>query len=341
MTPHAPALPLPSWLAPQLPRLQQATHAAVMLSGPAGVGQLTLAYHLAAAWLCEAPTAQGMCGQCPSCGNLHAQTHPDLCLLLPETVAAATGLMLAPRAQAALEGKDTKPSQWIRVDAALEAVEFAQRTRSRQQGRVVVVYPAERLNTESANTLLKTLEEPPPHLRFVLATEQAAAVLPTVRSRCQLQAVHWPPAPDVLDWLAQQHPKASAADCQACLQLAGGLPEKALALLGAGLTQSECQTLPSLLAKGQGGALARLSGPDLIEMLQKVAHDALATVHGAAPRFFVQAQWPHPMQPMALQQWANQLNDDRRHAAHPFQASLMLDAHVAMAQRALHARRQA
>jgi DNA polymerase-3 subunit delta' len=336
MTDRSPALALPDWLRPELQRLQQTAHSAVLLGGPGGAGQLALAYHLAAAWLCDAPTEHGMCGACPSCGNLQAQSHADLCVLVPESVSVATGLMLAPRAQMAWESKDAKPSQRIRVEAALEAVEFAQRTQSRQKGRVVLVYPAEGLNTEAANTLLKTLEEPPPNLRFVLATEQLTAVLPTVRSRCQLQTLAWPDAQGVQQWLAQQHPKASAADHEACWHAAGGLPEKAAALLAAGLNAKTCQGLPSALAQGQGGGVERFAGPELVDLLQKVAHDALAVVSGAAPRFFVQAEWPTGMRAMALQQWAKQLVDDRRHAGHPFQASLMLDAHLAMAQRALH-----
>src|SRR5210317_1121636 len=75
MTDRSPALALPDWVRPELQRLQQTAHSAVLLGGPGGAGQLALAYHLAAAWLCDAPTEHGMCGACPSCGNLQAQSH--------------------------------------------------------------------------------------------------------------------------------------------------------------------------------------------------------------------------------------------------------------------------
>lgn len=65
-----------------------------------------------------------------------------------------------------------------------DAVEFSQRTSARGRGKVVLIFPADRMNTVTANALLKTLEEPPGDVRFVLATEAAHQLLPTVRSRC-------------------------------------------------------------------------------------------------------------------------------------------------------------
>ena len=73
-----------------------------------------------------------------------------------------------------------------------DAVEFAQRTSGRGRGKVVLVYPAERMNHVTANALLKTLEEPAGDLRFVLASEAAHQLLPTIRSRCLGHTMVWP-----------------------------------------------------------------------------------------------------------------------------------------------------
>ncbi|MCX7755208.1 MAG: hypothetical protein N2117_08165, partial [Anaerolineales bacterium] len=73
----------------------------------------------------------------------------------------------------------------IRVEATRAALAFAQTTSARGRAKVVLIHPAERLNAESANALLKTLEEPPPHAIFILATTESHKIPATVLSRCQ------------------------------------------------------------------------------------------------------------------------------------------------------------
>ena len=92
------------------------------------------------------------------------------------------------------DDKKRKPSKEIRVEAMRDAVAFAQRTNARGRGKVVLVYPAERMNNVTANTLLKTLEEPVGDVRFVLASEAAWQLLPTIRSRCLGYTMPWPQA---------------------------------------------------------------------------------------------------------------------------------------------------
>ena len=105
-------------------------------------------------------------------------------MLMPETHMLERGWPLPEKAQAEIDEKKRKPSKEIRVDAMREAIEFAQRTSARGRGKAMLIYPAERMNAVTANALLKTLEEPPGDMRFVLATEAAHLLLPTIRSRC-------------------------------------------------------------------------------------------------------------------------------------------------------------
>ena len=178
MTPPAP------WIAAQARQLLAQRGHAWLLQGPSGLGQFSLALELARAWLCDQPTPHGACGQCASCHAVDVPAPTDLCVLMPETIMLALGWPLGEKAQQDLDEKKRKPSKEIRVDAMRDAVEFAQRTSGRGRDKVVLVYPAERMNHVTANTLLKTLEEPAGDLRFVLASEAAHQLLPTIRSRC-------------------------------------------------------------------------------------------------------------------------------------------------------------
>ena len=77
---------LAPWLQDQLAQLRQQRGHALLLSGPPGLGQYSLALALARAWLCEQPSHQGACGVCTSCHAIDVRTHPDLFVLMPETL---------------------------------------------------------------------------------------------------------------------------------------------------------------------------------------------------------------------------------------------------------------
>ncbi len=182
----------PTWIATQTRQLLAQQGHAWLLHGPSGLGQYRLALELARAWLCDRPSAAGACGDCPSCHAIDVRGHTDLCVLMPETIMLELGWPLGEKAQADIDDKKRKPSKEIRVEAMRDAVEFAQRTSGRGRGKVVLVYPAERMNAIAANALLKTLEEPAGDLRFVLASEAAHQLLPTIRSRCLGHTMIWP-----------------------------------------------------------------------------------------------------------------------------------------------------
>lgn len=327
---------LPPWIATQLQALVQQPGHALLLQGPSGLGQYTLGLELARAWLCEAPQAQGACGQCPSCHAIAVRTHADLCVLMPETAMMALGWPLSEKAQQDIDDKKRKPSKEIRVDALRDAVEFAQRTSARGRGKVVLVYPAERMNTIAANGLLKTLEEPVGEVRFVLASEAAHQLLPTIRSRCLTHTLAWPAPDEALAWLSAQMPEP---DAQVLLRAAGGRPEEAWRWAQTGLTARQWSALPQALARGEVAALADWSPAQAVDALQKVCHDLLVVGAGSEPRFFAQADLPVAVPLVPLAAWWRELADTLRTAEHPFNPGLMHEALVSRARVALHSTR--
>ncbi|MFM7330789.1 MAG: DNA polymerase III subunit delta', partial [Brachymonas sp.] len=158
---------LPPWLMAQRSQLLGSQAHALLLHGPSGLGHYELALSLVQSWLCEAPDSaqrlangQGACGVCASCQQIQARSHTDLVVLMPEVQMLALGWPLSEKAQKELDEKKRKPSKDIRIDEVREAVAFAELTSGRGRGKAILVYPAEQLNTASANALLKTLEEP-------------------------------------------------------------------------------------------------------------------------------------------------------------------------------------
>ena len=328
---------LAPWIARQLHSLLAQRGHAWLLQGPSGLGQYDLALALAAAWLCESPSADGACGHCASCHAISVRTHADLAVLMPETQMLDLAWPLSEKAQGEIDDKKRKPSKDIRVEAMREVVEFAQRTDARGRGKVVLVYPAERMNAITANALLKTLEEPPGDVRFVLATEAAHQLLPTIRSRCQSHTLVWPQADEALAWLATQGVGDDAAS--ALLRSAGGRPSDALRQSASGQSPAWWAGLPKAMQQGQAQHLADLSPAQAIDALQKLCHDLLLKASGAQPRFFMASQLPACQASVkSLTDWFKRLMQSARTAEHPFNAGLMLEALANDAQQVLLAR---
>jgi DNA polymerase-3 subunit delta' len=322
------------WIASQLRSLVQQRGHAWLLHGPSGLGQYPLALELVRAWLCETPTPEGACGKCPSCHAIDVRTHADLFVLMPETVMIELGWPLGEKAQGDIDDKKRKPSKEIRVDAMRDAIEFAQRTSGRGRGKAVLVYPAERMNAITANALLKTLEEPPGDMRFVLATEAAHQLLPTIRSRCLGHTMDWPKPAQAAQWLADQG--LTGADASALLLASGGRPEDALAMHRAGIDARQWSALPKAIARGDVSLMGDWSPARAVDGLLKLCHDLMAVRAGAAPRFFQAADLPRPPAYTSLAQWSRELMRTLRTVEHPYNPGLMLEALVSQGRSALH-----
>jgi DNA polymerase-3 subunit delta' len=327
---------LAPWLQHQLSGLIQRPGHALLLQGASGLGQYELGLALAAAWLCHAPTSAGACGVCPSCHGIEVRAHADLSVLMPETNMLALNWPLSEKAQKDIDDKKRKPSKEIRVEAMRDLLGFTQTTGAGANGKVVLIYPAERMNTITANTLLKTLEEPAGRTRFILASAAAHELLPTVRSRCQVHPMQWPSTAEGLRWLVQQGlPEGEAT---VLLKAAGGRPDDAQALFQLGFQAKNWRALPKALQRGDPGVLADNAAPLVLASLHKVCHDLLHLACGAAPRFFEADDLPKPSSFMALTQWSKDLLQSAKTVEHPYQAGLLMEAWVSRAQRAINAR---
>jgi len=324
------------WIAQQRDALLAQRGHAWLLQGPSGLGQYSLALEMARAWLCERPVAAGACGQCGSCHAIDVRTHADLCVLMPETVMLELGWPLSEKAQKDIDDKKRKASREIRVEAMRDAIEFSQRTSARGSGKVVLVYPAERMNHVTANALLKTLEEPPGDVRFVLASEAAHQLLPTIRSRCLGHTMAWPQDAQSLEWLGEQG--VQPADAPVLLRAAGGRPEDALQLSQSGMDAQRWRQLPKALARGDGTGLGDWAPARAVDALQRLCHDLMAVGAGAQPRFFDASDLPPAGSRLVLARWARELTRTARTAEHPFNAGLMLEALVSQARSALNSR---
>lgn len=318
------------WLQAQLEQLLGQPGHAWLLQGPSGLGQQDLALALASAWLCEAPTAQGACRACASCRLMAAHTHPDLCVLMPETALMALGWPLDELSQKKIEDKERKASREIRVEAMRDAIVFSQRTSARGRGKVLLVYPAERMNAVTANALLKTLEEPPGDMRFLLASEAAHQLLPTIRSRCLSHTMRWPAPQEAQAWL--QACGVDGPDAAVLLQACGGRPADALAWAHADAGARQWQQLPRALARGDLQALAGRSPAQMLDLLTKLCHDLMSVRSGGAPRFFMAEDLPRAPELPALVAWAAQLRQLSRHAEHPFNPGLLQETLASQAE---------
>src|SRR5438067_1048150 len=153
-------------------------HHAYLLAGPAGVGKELLARVFALAANCEAEQLEARpCGVCSNCRAIARGNFPDVMWVMPQSEMVARGLI----SRADLE---TAPSKEIRVDEIRALAKRLSLAALRGRRKVAIVTPAEAINERAQNTLLKTLEEPPPATTFLLLSANPDALLPTIRSRC-------------------------------------------------------------------------------------------------------------------------------------------------------------
>ena len=214
--PHAAAV-----LGAALPPEGRPSHA-YLFHGPAGTGKRTAARAFAASLLAEgAPDPRG------ARARVHSGAHPDLTWVTPSG------------AHELLVGDVDQP-----------VVAAAARTPFEARRRVFVIERADTMNDESANRMLKTLEEPASYAHLVLLTDRPGEVLPTIASRCQ--HVRFDPLPEEEIVGRLQRQAVEPATARACARLALGDARRARALaIGDG---------PKLRAAAERFARAGLQG---------------------------------------------------------------------------------
>jgi len=205
-----PAIPYP-WQQGEWQHLQEQHSAkklphALIFAGQRGIGKRHLVQALGQFLLCLTPRSGLPCGECRGCELNRAETHPDIHLLEPEEAGKA-----------------------IKVDQVRAITDFVSKTSQQGGYKVVIIDPAEAMNINASNALLKSLEEPSGDTVLLLVSHVPSAVMATIRSRCQLLSLAAPLRRQALPWL--ENLVSGNADAEALLDFANGAPLDALAML--------------------------------------------------------------------------------------------------------------
>jgi DNA polymerase-3 subunit delta' len=206
---------------------------ALLLHGEEGIGKRGFALRLARLLLCRSPlAAHEACGECAGCRLFAAGTHPDLLVVAP------------------LEKSSQITVDQVRALAAFLALKPHQAAR-----KIVVLSPAQAMNLNAANSLLKVLEEPPPGSLLLLAAHQPQRLPATIRSRCAQMPLVRPTREEGSAWLAA--PPRALRKAEELLALAGGAPLRALALAENGFQDALAALVKDLegLATGERSAV--------------------------------------------------------------------------------------
>ncbi len=225
---------------------------AYLVCGDSGLGKHEFALAFARYLLCLEPLDGRACGQCSNCLSGGTRFHPDIMVLHSEE-----------------ESRD------IKVDQVRELGDFLQQTSHSGRAKIVVMEDAHRMNTSSANALLKTLEEPSANSYLFLVTDMPGMLMATIRSRCQRLLIHAPEWEQGKDWLLRiKHDlveELGEAGISSLWQEAGGRPLRLLQMLEQDYLSKRQEFEQVLCQLAQG----RLS---LVEAVNRVARQGEAAV---------------------------------------------------------------
>ena len=308
---------------------------AILLHGLEGIGKVRFAEQFAQSVLCESPITDGIaCGTCDACGWFLQYGHPDYRRVRPEVLDLDDG----EDAAEAEEGTTKKsassktPSKEIRIEQVRSLAGFMNVSTHRSGLRVVLLYPAEALNSASANALLKTLEEPPPETLFILVSHRPDRLLPTILSRCRQFPLSLPSPEEALAWLNAQ----GVSDAGQRLALQGGAPLAAQAAAD-DESASDRELLLNLLAKPDASTalsvaerLQKTPVSLLVAWQQRWLYDLFSLKLGGRVRYYPQHQSRlaaimNRVTSERLQQALRDANGRRAVADHPLSARLFIE----------------
>ena len=302
-----------AWLeapAAELARMRERMPNAVLLYGAPGTGLYELALNFAKSLFCSSPAPDGSpCGRCRGCELTRAGTHPDFKQVLSEFMCAAWDV---PYTAAENERPETKKklSREIRIHQIRMLSDFLALNANQGGRRIILVYPADKVRAEAAASLLKSMEEPPEDLTWILVAEKLDDVLPTIRSRSRLVRAPAPTKEEALEFLKAKRVKNPEAE----LAFAGGAPLAALDLLRAGPALRPDDVVRTMAAD--------LTVPAFSLLLLRWAHDLMRAALGLEPRYFVNdgetlRRLAARTTPKAAAEFAAQAAQVRRSADHP------------------------
>ncbi|MBV6271987.1 DNA polymerase III subunit delta' [Alcaligenaceae bacterium CGII-47] len=313
-----------------------------LIHGLRGVGQVAFAQAGAKSLLCESPRAGLACGTCQACHWVESGNHPDLRRIRPEALALQEGASGEAEGVQEEGARKKQASREIRVEQIRSLLPWFNTATHRAGWRVAVLYPAEQLNTISANALLKILEEPPEHTVFLVVADAPDRLLPTLVSRCRRLPLSVPTPEAAQHWLLQQGIDEPAS----WLAASGGAPLHALELARAG--GEACPswldeflrlcTTPAYSA-GLADQLASLPTTEWLDGFQRLLVDLSLAARNAPIRYFPsRAQIMHAMasgldhrQLSSALRW---LTQQRRLASQPLNPKFLADHGLALLLRA-------
>ncbi len=242
---------------------------AYLFRGPQGVGKQLLARGLAAAVNCKQGQGLSACGVCTSCKKFSAGTHPDFLLVSPEKGAI-------------------KIAQIRKLIKVLSFAPYEAKI------RVVLIEDVHTMRQEAANSLLKTLEEPPPNNLLILTADSAGNVLQTIISRCQTIPFYALSAAETTEILRGQDGNLEMETATLLARLAEGSPGRAQLLqrkelvefwqdlLGLLLEQSgdEALDVSKILRKAEAMAALKEDLPHLFSLIRLWIRDCLFEIQG-------------------------------------------------------------
>jgi DNA polymerase III subunit delta' len=302
--------------------LRQRLPHAILIQAAEGWGELEFAQSAAQSLLCERRPADGRaCGVCPACGWFLLGNHPDFRLIVPES--------LAPESQEEGAEPGKKRSEQIRIEQVRDLADFLAVGTHRAGLRVILVYPAEAMNANTQNALLKSLEEPPPATAFLLVSTQPDRLLPTVRSRCLRFVLPPPELEPALRWLKEQ----GVAHPESALAAVGGAPLAALRAAGNEgdrLAFIEGIRRPKFDPIALAETVQRVPPWDLVAWLQRWSFDLLLARATGTVRYHVGdekliSELASRCEPAGIAAYLRRLAQAKALARHPLNAKLFVE----------------
>ena len=249
-----------------------------LIYGPPGAGQSQVAKAIVMTYVCQM-NQDDFCGECPNCRKIEQGIYPDVIEMHPWEDWSEDKKKLEKR-------KQRKKNQYS-VAHMRVMQEQALHLPFEGEKKYFIIHDAHCMNESSSNSLLKILEEPHDHIRFLLLSDRVSGILPTIRSRCWAVRL----MPLEIASLAQSLPdELSSAQATAIARAAGGLPEQAHKLIEEGYLEKRDWMLEFLLKIKQKEsyvvdsadqiAKARNDLPDNLTILFRIVRDGIVELSG-------------------------------------------------------------
>ncbi len=202
---------------------------AYLFQGPEGVGKKLTATVFARALNCRMKPGEG-CGSCLDCREIAGGSHPDVHCVSPES-----------------------KGRWIVIDQIRGMQRLVYLKTQRDNWKVFIIDDADRMNTNTQNAFLKTLEEPPERTVLILVTRQPDFLLPTIRSRCQRVSFS-PWTFSMMKLFLAEQAGLSEDECYVLHCISGGRPGRALRLSRGGIMETRKEVIAPLAKEGFSSA---------------------------------------------------------------------------------------